>query len=72
MPNRRFFEATYIISNDPDHWRWRAEETRALAETFDNPEARKEMLCVSRAYDRMADLAEKSDLHSQGIVTASS
>jgi hypothetical protein len=44
--------------NDPRHWRARAEESRALAETLTDPVARMNMLEVAAAYERMAERAE--------------
>ncbi len=39
---------------DPDHWRRRAQESRELAENFTEPELKRAMLDVARAYDQMA------------------
>ena len=58
------FTATYRAPNDPDHWRWRAEEARAIAESFDNAEARKQMQGIAASYDRLAELAEKTHIQS--------
>lgn len=44
--------------DDPRHWRARAEEARTMAETLSDPVARKSMLEIAEAYDRMAQRAE--------------
>jgi hypothetical protein len=45
--------------NDPEHWRKRAAEARALAETFTDKQARERMLEVAAGYERLARLAEE-------------
>jgi len=46
--------------NDPLHWRARAEESRALANTMDDdPLAKQRMLDIATSYDHIAELAEK-------------
>jgi hypothetical protein len=40
--------------NDPDHWRQRAEEARALAEQVNNETAKKMMLKIADDYDHLA------------------
>ena len=42
-------------------WRARAEECRAIADTFDNPETRAKMYVMADDYDRMADRAERCE-----------
>ena len=44
--------------NDPKHWRYRAEEARAMAESMTNPEAEQLMLNVAADYERLAKRAE--------------
>jgi len=44
--------------SDPEHWRFRAEEARAVADEMKAEEARKTMLQVAQAYDRLAKMAE--------------
>ena len=46
------------VINDPDYWRKRAEEMRALSETMDDVEARAIMLRLAEDYDKLADRAE--------------
>lgn len=43
--------------NDPIHWRQRADETRALAETLTDASAQSQMMEVAAAYERMAERA---------------
>jgi hypothetical protein len=52
---------------DPQHWRDRAAEARAVAKLLKNPQARIEMLNIAQSYERMVanaqaqiDEAEKS------------
>ena len=40
------------------HWRDRAEETRAVAEQLDDPEARRIMLEIAAGYERLAERAQ--------------
>ena len=50
-----------IENHDGRAWRARAEECRAIAETFENPETRAKMLAVAADYERMADNADRSE-----------
>jgi hypothetical protein len=45
--------------NDPTHWRYRAEEARAMAESMTNPEAKQMMLNVAADYEKLAKRAEE-------------
>ena len=45
--------------NDPKHWRYRAEEARAMAESMTDPEAKQLMLNVAADYERLAKRAEE-------------
>jgi hypothetical protein len=45
--------------NDPEHWRARAQEMRALAEKTDDPLARTSMLAVAAEYEKLAHRAEQ-------------
>lgn len=45
--------------NDPEHWKQRARETRLLAETVDDPQAKAAMLEVADEYDRLANRASE-------------
>ena len=49
--------------NDPNHWRARASEARALAEQEHDPISKAMILQVAEDYDR---LAERADLRSGG------
>jgi hypothetical protein len=44
---------------DVSYWRARAEETRATADTFSDPESRGIMLDIADGYDSVADVAER-------------
>jgi hypothetical protein len=46
------------LINEPEYWRARAEEIRALADDMKNPDAQKTMLKVADDYDRLAKRAE--------------
>jgi hypothetical protein len=48
-----------IENHDGKAWRARAEECRAIADTFDNPETRAKMYRVAEDYDRLADDADR-------------
>jgi hypothetical protein len=39
---------------DPKHWRRRAAETRALAESIEDPNAREKMLRLAEDYEKLA------------------
>lgn len=65
------FNASYLASNDPNHWRWRAETARVIAETFIDAQARGYMLIAARAYDRIAHVAETRPIHSAVTATTS-
>ena len=51
MPSRKFVW-------DPNHWRFRAEETRTVADQMTHEEARTIMRHIANDYDRLAKLAE--------------
>ena len=57
--------ANYKAANDPEHWRLRAEESRTLAEAFVSAAARDQMMTTAACYDRLAELAEKSQLQEE-------
>jgi hypothetical protein len=44
---------------DPEHWRFRAEETRTVADQMTHEEARAVMRRIANDYDRLAKLAEE-------------
>ena len=46
------------LINDPEHWRSRAEEARAIAGDLKDPEPRRIMLEIAKGYDRLAEHAE--------------
>lgn len=48
-----------IENHDGRAWRARAEECRAIAETFQNPETRERMYLMAAEYDRMAERADE-------------
>lgn len=43
---------------DPEHWRFRAEEARTVADQMTHEEARTIMRRIAMDYDRLAKLAE--------------
>jgi len=43
---------------DPEHWRFRAEETRTIADQMTHEESRTIMRRIALDYDRLAKLAE--------------
>ena len=45
--------------NDPKHWRYRAEEALAMAESLTDPEAKQLMLNVAADYEKLAKRAEE-------------
>jgi hypothetical protein len=49
--------------NDPQHWRNRAKEMRALADAVEDREAKGRMLKIASDYDK---LAQRADLRSDG------
>ena len=42
----------------PKHWRMRAEEARAIAETMTHPETKRVMLGIAESYEKLAKAAE--------------
>ena len=44
---------------DPGHWRFRAEETRTVADQMTHEESRTIMRRIANDYDRLAKLAEE-------------
>jgi hypothetical protein len=47
------------LLNDPVHWRRRANETRRIADQFDDPVAKQKMLEVAEHYEQIAAIAER-------------
>ena len=43
--------------NDPQHWRKRADEARALAEQMKDPQSKEAMLRIATDYERLAERA---------------
>jgi hypothetical protein len=50
----------YSSSHNPFNWRERAAEARRIADILTEAIARDHMLSCARAYDQLAELAEKS------------
>jgi hypothetical protein len=44
--------------DDPQHWRWRAQEARIHAELIIDPDSRHTMLEIADEYERIAQRAE--------------
>jgi thymidylate kinase len=47
------------LINDPEHWRDRAREKRALAERLRNEQAKQTVLRVANEYERLAERTEE-------------
>ena len=47
------------FTNDPAHWRHRAEEMRTLAEGMSSSETRQIMMRIATDYERLAERAEQ-------------
>jgi hypothetical protein len=45
--------------NDPEHWRKRAEEARAVADDITDPDSRRMMLGIADDYEKLAKRAEQ-------------
>ena len=56
-----------VFLNDPQHWRDRADQMRALASESSDPESRTIMLRVANDYDLLARRAER---RAQGLSQA--
>lgn len=52
--------ANSSIKNDPKHWRQLAQEARAAADQFNDPDAKRTMLEIAEGYEELASIAEKS------------
>jgi len=55
-----------IENHDAKAWRARAEECRAIADTFENPETRAKMYLVADDYERMAERADGREQKTAG------
>jgi hypothetical protein len=51
-----------ILIDDPEHWRQRAKESRALADQLDDPTAKQTLLEIAQSYERLAELAERRNI----------
>jgi hypothetical protein len=43
-----------LVHNDPQHWRDRASEARALAKKMSDPEGQEAMMKIAENYERLA------------------
>ena len=55
-------EARLLAETMTRHWRNRVEESRLLAETMSDTEARQTMLAIADLYQKMAKIAERSEV----------
>ncbi len=55
-----------IENHDGRAWRARAEECRAIADTFQNPQTRAQMYRMAEDYERMAERAEEREREAAG------
>jgi hypothetical protein len=55
-------EARLLAETMTRHWRNRAKEARLLAETMSDTEARQTMLAIADLYQKMAKIAERSEV----------
>jgi len=53
---------------DPEHWRFRAEEARTVADQMSHEEARAIMRRIANDYDRLAKLAEQQLVDQEGMI----
>jgi hypothetical protein len=56
--NRDLMSMQKVRFWDPEHWRFRAEETRTVADQMTHEESRTIMRRIAMDYDRLAKLAE--------------
>ena len=45
--------------NDPEHWRQRAEEARAIADSLNDSQSKEAMLRIAKDYEHLAERAER-------------
>ena len=57
VANRVFHDMTNLLNN-PAHWRQRAQETRLIAESARDPEAKRLQLNLVESYEQLATRAE--------------
>jgi hypothetical protein len=48
-----------ILIDDPEHWRQRAKESRALADQLADPTAKQTLFEIAQSYERLAELTER-------------
>lgn len=53
------------IATDPQHWRTRADEARAMADQITDAKAKRAMLDVANKYEQIAERLEQRQ-HEQG------
>jgi hypothetical protein len=49
-----------VEASEADFWRQRAEETRSVAQAMSLPAAKRELLFIAEAYERLADRAQSA------------
>jgi hypothetical protein len=52
--------------DDPNHWRYRADEARLMADNMADPESKRMMMEVATGYERLAERAKERAALSNG------
>jgi hypothetical protein len=52
-------EKSPSVADEPEHWRGKADEARAMANHMHDPEAKRTMLDIAEGYDKLATRAAR-------------